>query len=122
MIHARKRKQSNKLAKQNSYPLKDWHFEHMKKTVLKYVSGLSENALPFQKRMHKKYNGNLSFVQRNIQFDIKHGVTRMEVDTFLEQVRNDSSFADVRRIVGSGERIDNLQIESRDRQEYKWFL
>ena len=110
------------MAKQNSYPLKEWHFEHMKKTVLKYVSGLSENAHPFQKRQHKKYNGNLSFVQRNIQFDIKHGVTRMEVDTFLEQVRNDSSFADVRRIVGSGERIDNLQIESRDRQEYKWFL
>ena len=72
--------------------------------------------------MHKKYNGNLSFVQRNIQFDIKHGVTKMEVDTFLEHVRNDSSFADVRRIVGSGERIDNLQIESIDRQEYKWFL
>jgi hypothetical protein len=46
----------------------------------------------------------------------------MEVDTFLEQVRNDSSLADVRRIVGGGERIDNLQIESRDRQEYKWFL
>ena len=72
--------------------------------------------------MHKKYNGNLSFVQRNIQFDIKHGVTRMEVDTFLEQVRNDSSFSDVRKIIGSGERLDNLHLDSRDSQEYKWFL
>jgi hypothetical protein len=98
------------LANQNSYPLKDWHFEHMQKTVLKYVSGLSENALPFQKRMHKKYSGNLSFVQRNIQFDIKHGVTREEVDIFLEEVRNDSSFADVRKNLGSGERLEQLQI------------
>jgi hypothetical protein len=98
------------LANQNSYPLKDWHFEHMQKTVLKYVSGLSENALPFQKRMHKKYSGNLSFVQRNIQFDIKHGVTREDVDIFLEEVRNDSSFADVRKNLGSGERLEQLQI------------
>jgi hypothetical protein len=72
--------------------------------------------------MHKKYNGNLSFVQRNIRFGIKHGVTRMEVGIFLEQVRNDSSFADVRKIAGSGERLDNLQIESGDRQGNKWFL
>jgi hypothetical protein len=98
------------MVNQNSYPLKDWHFEHMQKTVLKFVSGLSENALPFQKRMHKKYNGNLSFVRRNIQFDIKHGVTRKEVDTFLDKVRNDSSFSDVRETVGSSERLDNLQI------------
>jgi hypothetical protein len=82
----------------------------MQKTVLKYVSGLSENALPFQKRMHKKYSGNLSFVQRNIQFDIKHGVTREDVDIFLEEVRNDSSFADVRKNLGSGERLEQLQI------------
>ena len=46
----------------------------------------------------------------------------MEVGIFLEQVRNDSSFADVRKIAGSGERLDNLQIESGDRQENKWFL
>jgi hypothetical protein len=98
------------LAKQNSYPLKDWHFEHMQKTVLKYVSGLSENALPFQKKMHKKYNGNMRFVQRSIQFDIRHGVTIEEVNAFLDQVRNDSSFSNVRGNAGSSERLEQLQI------------
>ncbi|MDQ3839412.1 MAG: hypothetical protein M3297_09095 [Thermoproteota archaeon] len=98
------------MVKQNSYPLKDWHFEHMQKTVLKYVSGISENAFPYQKRQHKKYSGNLSFVNRSIQFDIKHGVTREEVDTFLDKVRNDSSFAEVRQRLGSGERLEQLQI------------
>jgi hypothetical protein len=82
----------------------------MQKTVLKYVSGLSENALPFQKRMYKKYNGNMRFVQRSIQFDIRHGVTREEVNTFLETVRNDSSFSGVRENMGSKERIEQLQI------------
>jgi hypothetical protein len=98
------------LVRQNNYPLRDWHFEHMQKTVVKYVSGISEYASPYQKRQHKKYSGNLSFVQRNIQFDIKHGVTREEVDIFLEEVRNDSSFADVRKNLGSGERLEQLQI------------
>jgi hypothetical protein len=82
----------------------------MQKTVVKYVSGISEYAAPYQKRQHKKYSGNLNFVQRNIQFDIKHGVTREEVDIFLEEVRNDSSFADVRKNLGSGERLEQLQI------------
>jgi hypothetical protein len=69
--------------KQNSYPLKKWHFEHMQKTVVKYLSGISEYATPYQKRMHNKYSGNLTNVRRNINFDIKHGVTRGEVITFL---------------------------------------
>jgi hypothetical protein len=27
----------NKIQQQNSYPMKDWHFEHMQKTIVKYV-------------------------------------------------------------------------------------
>jgi hypothetical protein len=39
-------------------------------------------------------------------------------NTFLEKVRNDSSFSDVRQIVGSSERLDNQHIESRERQQH----
>jgi ABC-type Mn2+/Zn2+ transport system ATPase subunit len=63
----------------NSYPLKDWHFEHMQKTIVKYVSGITDDATSFQVKMHKKYNGKIGYVHRNIEFDIKHGVTREEV-------------------------------------------
>jgi hypothetical protein len=26
----------------NNYPMRDWHFEHMQKTILKYITGLTE--------------------------------------------------------------------------------
>jgi hypothetical protein len=26
----------------NSYPLKDWNFEHMQKTIVKYVSSITQ--------------------------------------------------------------------------------
>ena len=121
MTRAQKRKSSKRLViKQNSYPLKDWHFEHMQKTVVKYLTGISEYATTYQKRMHNKYNGNLTYVRRNINFDIKHGVTREEVITFFDKVRNDSSFSDVRKIVGSGERLDNLQVQLIERPQYTW--
>jgi ABC-type Mn2+/Zn2+ transport system ATPase subunit len=101
------------MVQQNSYPLKDWHFEHMQKTIVKYVTGLSsaDNNSSWKKRQHKKYSGNIGYVRRNINFDIKHGVTREEVVTFLDRVRNDSSFSDMRKSVGSMERINELQIE-----------
>jgi ABC-type Mn2+/Zn2+ transport system ATPase subunit len=102
-----------RLAKQNSYPLKDWHFEHMQKTVVKFISGLSEleSGYSWKKRQHKKYSGNIGYVRRNIQFDIKHGVTVEEVITFLNKVRNDISFSDVRKSAGSGERLEQLEKE-----------
>ena len=90
--------------------MKDWHFEHMQKTIVKYVSGLSDNATQFQKKQLKKYGGNLANVHRNIEFDIKHGVTREAVAVFLDKVRKDSSFSNVRKSVGSKERLEQLQI------------
>jgi ABC-type Mn2+/Zn2+ transport system ATPase subunit len=92
----------------------------MQKTVVKFISGLSEleSGSSWKKRQHKKYSGNIGFVRRSIQFDIKHGVTGEEVITFLDKVRNDISFSDVRKSVGSGERLDNLEVQLIDRPQY----
>ena len=95
---------------QNSYPMKEWHLENMKKTILKYVTGLSKNASSYQKRQHKKYGGNLANVHRNIDFDIRHGVTIQEVIVFLDKVRNAAEFSNVREIEGSIERLDLIKI------------
>ena len=65
--------------------LKDWHFEHMQKTILKYVSCILDYATPYQKKMHNKYSGNLTYVRRTINVDIKQGVTRDKVITFLKR-------------------------------------
>jgi hypothetical protein len=67
------------LTAQNNYPLREWHMEHMQKTIIKYVTGISENtSTNFQKRLQKRYNGNLTYVSKNIAFDIKHGVTNVK--------------------------------------------
>jgi hypothetical protein len=93
--------------------MKEWHFEHMQKTIIKYVTGLpyADNNSRWKKMQHKRYSGNLGFVRRSIKFDIKHGVTRQEVTEFLNEVRNDSSFSNIRESVGSIARIQELQID-----------
>jgi hypothetical protein len=65
----------------------------------------------WKKRQHKKYSGNIGYVRRSVQFDIKHGVSSEEVVTFLDRVRNDISFSDVRKNVGSGQRLEQLEKE-----------
>ena len=85
----------------------------MKRTIVKYVSGISDDATYFQMKMHRKYNGKIGYVRRNIDFDIKHGVTRKEVIAFLDKIQNDSSFSDIRKSEGSEERIRELQIEKK---------
>jgi hypothetical protein len=97
----------------NDYPMREWHLENMKKTIVKYVGGLSEDEVKskYKIRLHKKYKGNLAYVRRSIDDDIRHGVTREEVIEFLDKVLNDASFSDIRKNQGSEERIRELQIE-----------
>jgi hypothetical protein len=93
--------------------MRDWHLEHMQKTIVKYVFGLSEGekGSSWKQKLHKKYGGNLANVRRNIDFDIRHRVTREEVAKFLNKVGHDSSFSKQRKIAGSIERIKELEIE-----------
>ena len=67
--------------------------------------------------MHNEYGDILTYVGRNINLDIKHGVTKREVISFLDKVRNNSSFSNILKIVGSGERLDNFQVQLIDRQQ-----
>jgi hypothetical protein len=91
--------------------MREWHFEHMRKTIVKYVFGLSEEekGSSWKQKQHKKYGGNLTNVRRNINFDKKHGVTKEEVAEFLDKVQYDSSFSDLRKREGTNERIMELQ-------------
>jgi hypothetical protein len=92
----------------NSYPMREWHVEHMQKTVVKFITGLSDNASSWQKRQHKKYN-NLINVRKNIAYDMKHGVTNEEVLSFFKKVRSDPSFSNILENVGSIERLDEVE-------------
>ena len=96
------------LSQNNSFPMREWHVEHMQKTIVKFVTELSENASSWQRKQYKKYN-NIANVCRNIDYDIKHGVTNEEVLAFLEKVRNDSSYSDLQNNYSSMEKLDEVQ-------------
>jgi len=38
---------------QNSFPMREWHIEHMEKTIIKFVTGLSANANSWEKRLYE---------------------------------------------------------------------
>ena len=98
------------LQQQNCYPLREWHIDHMKKIVVKYVTGLSDDATSYQRKQHKKYAGNLANIHRSIQYDIKHGVTIMEVLSFLSEIKNDPNFVKIREKEDCMARLDLLKI------------
>ena len=86
----------------------EWHVEHMEKTVIKYVKGLSEDASGWEKRNHKKY-GKLASICKQIEYDIKHGVTTEQVLSMFHKVRNDSSFSQLRKGDGAIERLGEVE-------------
>ena len=93
---------------QNSFPMREWHVEHMEKIVIKFVTGLSESATNWEKRQNKRY-GRISTVCRQIGYDIKQGATNEQVLLFLQKIRNDSSFCSLRMNSGSIERLNEVE-------------
>ena len=100
--------------------MKEWHVEHMQKTVVKYVKGLSANTSGWEKRNHKKYGG-LANMCRQIEYDIKHGVALEQVLDMFHKVRNDSSFSELRKDQGSMERLAEVEGHfTRPKTVQKW--
>ena len=87
--------------------MREWHVEHMQKTIVKFVTELSADASSWQKKQYKKYN-NLANVCKNIDYDIKHGVTDEDVLSFIDKVRNDTAYSDLQENLGSMEKLDEV--------------
>lgn len=107
---------------QNSFPMREWHIQHMKQTVVRFVKGLSENATRWELRLNKKY-GTISKVIKRIDYDVKHGVTSEQVFSFLQLMRTDSVYIEVMACAGSTERLNELQAyykESIPQLSYNW--
>ena len=102
---------------QNSFPMREWHVKHMEQTLVKFVTGLSEDASRWQKRLNKKY-GRIGRVSKRIEYDIKHGVTNKQVCSFLQLIRTEPSFSEVRTHDGSMERLDEIQAYFKETSEY----
>ncbi len=93
---------------QNSFPLKKWHFENMEKTIIKYVKGLPNDASKWEIKKYKKY-GRLSNILKNIQYDIRHGVTNDQVAEMLIKIRNEPLFYDLQNDAEAMNRLGNLE-------------
>jgi hypothetical protein len=102
--------------------MREWHVQHMKQTVIRFVKGLSENASRWVLRLIKKY-GTINTVIKRIDYDLKHGVTSEQVFSFLQLMRTDSIYLEVMACVGSTERLNELQSyykESFPQLSYNW--
>jgi hypothetical protein len=88
--------------------MRDWHVKHMQDTVIKYLTGLSEDASRWQRRLNKQY-GKLAHVTKRIDYDIKHGVEKQELLAFLELIKTDQSYSELRKANDFGYRFDSLE-------------
>ena len=94
--------------KTNNFAMKEWHLEHVEKVIIRYITGISPDASSFEKRNFKKYS-TISNCAKQIEYDIKHGVTNKEVCMFLQAIRVDSSYSDIRSGEGAMERLDEIE-------------
>ena len=88
--------------------MREWHIQHMEKTVIKYITGLPENATAWEKRQHRRYGG-ITRVYRQINYDIKHGVSNVEVLELLEAIKNDSSYLNLRNDANCMNRLAEIE-------------
>lgn len=102
--------------KPNNFAMRDWHLEHVEKVILRYIKGLSDEASSFEKRNFKKYS-NVASCSKQIEYDMKHGVTVEEVIAVLQKIRHDDSYYEIRQIHEAVQRLDDLERQLISSQE-----
>ena len=88
--------------------MKQWHLEHVEKAIRKFIIGLSESASIWEKRQHKKY-GTIANCCKQVDYDLKHGVTIEEVFSVLQKIKSDESFASVLQNESSMHRLNEIE-------------
>ncbi|HEX9318464.1 MAG TPA: hypothetical protein VF884_05970 [Nitrososphaeraceae archaeon] len=94
--------------KPNNFAMRDWHLEHAEKVILRYMKGLSPDASSFEKRNFKKYS-TLTSCAKQIEYDIKHGVTSEEVLAVMHKIRHDESYSKIREASEALQRLGELE-------------
>jgi hypothetical protein len=96
--------------------MREWHVEHMQKTIIKYISGISDTMSLLQARQYMKYY-NISNVQKTIYYDTNHGVTKEDIFLFIEKVRTHPSYFVLQSNKLAMEKLRNIEkyVYSEDR-------
>ena len=77
--------------------MREWHVKNMENTIIKYLTGLPENATRYQRMLHKRYGG-LDKVCNRIRYDLKHGVKNEEIISFFDKIKKAYKFISFSRI------------------------
>jgi hypothetical protein len=94
--------------KPNNYAMKDWHLEHVEKVIIRFVKGISPDASSFEKRNYKKYS-TVTSCAKQIEYDIKHGVTMDEVLEVVRKIRHDKQYRDLQKVPEALQRLEELE-------------
>ena len=94
--------------KPNNFAMREWHLEHVEKVIFRYIKGISPDASSFEKRNFKKYS-TISSCAKQIEYDIKHGVTIEEVLALMQKIRHNKSFSELRINPETVQRLDELE-------------
>jgi hypothetical protein len=88
--------------------MREWHVEHMQKTIIKYISGISDTMSLLQARQYMKYYS-ISNVQKTIYYDTNHGVTKEDIFLFIKKIRNHPSYYVLQRNKLAMEKLRNIE-------------
>ena len=77
----------------NNFAMKDWHLDHVEKVIVRYIKGISPYASSLEKRNFKKYS-TLFACAKQIEYDIRHGVTTEEVLSVIRKIRYNKEFSE----------------------------
>jgi hypothetical protein len=88
--------------------MKEWHLDHVEKTIVRFATGLAENANSYEIRNHKKYGG-ISNCIRQIEYDMHHGVELDEVKEILRKIRLQKKYARLRSNEEAKRRLMELE-------------
>ncbi|HJR85443.1 MAG TPA: hypothetical protein VJ772_08795 [Nitrososphaeraceae archaeon] len=105
--------------KPNNFAMREWHLEHVEKVILRYMKGISPDASSFEKRNFKKYS-TISNCSKQIEYDIKHGVTVQEVADLMNKIRNDASYSEARQNQDAIQRLDELERQLNSPKKPSW--
>lgn len=94
--------------KPNNFAMKEWHSEHVEKTIVRFSKGLSADASSFEKRNFKKY-GTISHCIKQIEYDMKHGVEKSEVLEIMRKIRLDEKYLELRENPEAIRRLEELE-------------
>jgi hypothetical protein len=96
------------VGKPNNYAMKEWHLEHVEKTIVRFAEGLSEDANSYERRNYKKYGG-ISHCIKQIEYDMHHGVQTDEVVELLRKIRLQKKYAKLRSNADAKLRLKELE-------------